>query len=67
MTTRNIVISGMTGGAGHVGIVTQGFGGVYAEPELIIAGFVTLRFAAKEVVLDLADKVKSLKFGRKGT
>lgn len=29
MTTRNIVIQGMTGGAGHVGMVTQGFGGTF--------------------------------------
>lgn len=34
MVTRNIVIGGMTGGAGHVGMVTQGYGGTYVEPEL---------------------------------
>jgi len=47
MVTRNIVIGGMTGGASHVGMVTQGYGGVvgyvvsisvYLTPVNVITG-----------------------------
>lgn len=32
MVGRNIVIGGMTGGAGQTGMVTKGYGGVYIPP-----------------------------------
>jgi len=32
MVGRNIVVGGMTGGAGHTGLVTQGYGGTYTAP-----------------------------------
>lgn len=32
MVGRNIVVGGMSGGAGHVGMATQGYGGVFDIP-----------------------------------
>lgn len=47
MTGLNIAIGGMSGGAGHVGMVTQGFGGTYIEPVRIIRRVIKLKFARK--------------------
>ena len=55
MTVKNVVVGGMTGGVGHVGVVTQGFGGTYTEPVRIITDIVTLRFAVKEKILELVE------------
>ena len=48
MTVRNIAVSGMSGGAGHVGMVTQGFGGIYIAPVRIIRRVIKLKMARKE-------------------
>lgn len=63
MVGRNIVVGGMSGGAGHVGMVTQGYGGTYVEPAIIVMGEVILRMPTRDAILDMADRNQILNLG----
>ncbi len=40
MVVRNIVVNGMSGGVDHIGMMTQGYGGIYIHPSVPKISFV---------------------------
>lgn len=66
MVGRNIVIKGMTGGAGHIGIVTLGYGGIWiVSPEgtiiVIVSSRIGIPIVALQVGVDLESQRTNIK------
>jgi len=64
MTVRNIAIGGMTGGSGHVGMVTQGYGGTFTAPPPGV--IISLSLQERGVFMILLERGVSLELKERG-
>lgn len=66
MVVRNIAVNGMSGGVGHIGMMTQGYGGIYIHPSVPRISFV-LSFLKRGLGIETKKRRTLISTEKRGT